>query len=249
MYFATVGEAVIAPGEVSVEVLAVCQTAGSAGNGIPAGALNIISNSFPYAVSCANLEATQGGADEDDDEEYRAKNRQSIGRLSPGTSIAYEFFAKEANSAVIDSHAAKTDPATVGVWVLLEGGEIPGTAVLAQVENYLRLPEHRGFTDFVEVYAPQAVDYNIDLTWYAPHFGEVSGEDTAQAVEGAISAYVQWQSSKLGRDINRDELLARIKAAGAKRAAITAPEYQVLTKTQVARLGGENVVFGGFEEE
>ena len=65
----------------------------------------------------------------------------------------------------------------------------------------------------------------------------------------AVNAFVLWQKSKLGRDVNPSELIRRIMDAGAKRVVVTAPEYAAVSVTQVAVAKTTNVSLGGMEVE
>ena len=60
---------------------------------------------------------------------------------------------------------------------------------------------------------------------------------------------MSWQRT-IGRDINPDELRARIMAAGAKRIVVTAPTYTVVPGTKVGVLQGDpSVSYGGLEDD
>ncbi|MGL5435986.1 MAG: hypothetical protein ACRDBO_11385 [Lachnospiraceae bacterium] len=65
----------------------------------------------------------------------------------------------------------------------------------------------------------------------------------------AVSQYKLWQRIKMGRDINPDELLKLIVAAGAKRAEILTPGFQVIDSEAVAGLNQEIVIYGGLEDD
>lgn len=52
-----------------------------------------------------------------------------------------------------------------------------------------------------------------------------------------------------GRDINPDELLARLKAAGAKRIRLRTPIFTRLSDVEIARETAVTVRFGGIEDE
>ncbi|MNP79071.1 hypothetical protein D3C76_1768200 [compost metagenome] len=64
-----------------------------------------------------------------------------------------------------------------------------------------------------------------------------------------MASYQLWQRSKLGRDINPSELIARVMAAGALRVNVTAPVYTALTATQVAQQGATTLTYGGLVDD
>lgn len=65
----------------------------------------------------------------------------------------------------------------------------------------------------------------------------------------AVAEYTTWQTSEIGRDINPDELVQRIKAAGAKRVELTAPTFAVVGETQVAKCTASAADNGGLEDD
>jgi phage-related baseplate assembly protein len=68
-------------------------------------------------------------------------------------------------------------------------------------------------------------------------------------VANAVSEYITWQTSEIGRDINPDELLQRIKAAGVKRVEMSSPVFTVVKDTQVAQCSAQTVTYGGLEDD
>lgn len=91
------------------------------------------------------------------------------------------------------------------------------------------------------------VNYTIDVSYYIDRDNETQAGAIQSAVNKAVTDFVQWQKSKLGRDVNPSELIARIMAAGAKRVAVTAPVYAKLTQTQVGVCTSTKVELGGIE--
>ena len=65
----------------------------------------------------------------------------------------------------------------------------------------------------------------------------------------AVADYILWQKSKIGRDINPDELIQRIKAAGAKRVVIASPGYTVINNESVAVCQSQTITYGGLEDD
>lgn len=65
----------------------------------------------------------------------------------------------------------------------------------------------------------------------------------------AVNAYVLWQRSDIGKDINPSELEHRIRAAGAKRAVIRSPAFTVVSTTERRSPGTVNLVYGGLEDD
>ena len=61
--------------------------------------------------------------------------------------------------------------------------------------------------------------------------------------------YQIWQSSRIGRDINPDELTARLLDAGAKRVRIREPVFQTVGATALAQCTSVKAVYGGLEDD
>lgn len=70
------------------------------------------------------------------------------------------------------------------------------------------------------------------------------------AVQAAVNDYVAWQQSKIGRDINPDELIKRVRDAGAGRVvhSTLTPVFKTLTKSEVAQCSSVTVTFKGLED-
>ena len=68
-------------------------------------------------------------------------------------------------------------------------------------------------------------------------------------VEAAVRGYIRWQTCVIGRDINPDELRARIKAAGAKRMYMASPVFERVAHDHVARVRLQRAVYGGVEDD
>jgi len=105
-------------------------------------------------------------------------------------------------------------------------------------------------TDNVQTNAPDTVNYDINLVYYISTDDSTSASTIQANVNTAIQDYILWQKSKIGRDINSDELKTRIKNAGAKRSVITSPVYTALTDTKIA-ISSTNisVTYGGLEDD
>ena len=118
------------------------------------------------------------------------------------------------------------------------------------IEKLKALPEYKN----VFISAEDAMimcDFNtllIVVDVNRPNY--VESEALLQSINKvAVNAYVDWQRA-IGRDINPDELRARIMAAGAKRIVVTAPVYTVVSGTKVAVLQGDAVAsYGGLEDD
>jgi phage-related baseplate assembly protein len=246
--FSTTEVLEIPAGQLTGDVTAECTTAGDIGNNLLPGQINTLVTPLPYIQSVTNTTTSSGGSDIESDEALVERIRLAPASFSvAGPRDAYVFWALTANQAIIDVGVSSPSPGVVDIRPLLEDGEIPGTDILDQVDEALSADDVRPLTDQVNVLAPVASNYNIDFDYW------ISADDANRittiqnAVTQAVNDYVLWQKTKIGRDINPDELLSRVKQAGAKRVAITAPVFTTLDDTEVAQDGTVTVNYQGTE--
>lgn len=267
LVFATDDDLNIAAGDTYGTVHATCQKIGKAGNGCAIGELHVIIDEFPYYDSCQNTDKSDGGSDVPDDDEFYALLVASQDAYScAGAEGAYKYFAKKASSEIADVVVNTPYDGKVYIYCLMDDGTIAGSEVKGLVAAECNATEHRPLTDNVIVSDPAEVSYTVQLTYYIPTGSTASAASMQAAVTQAVNDYVAWQCGKLGRDIVPDELIARIRDAGAKRVVLTSPTYTVLrdgtipadydpdedfndTVPQIAKCTGITLTYGGYEDE
>lgn len=238
-------------GDLTGDVLVQAVVPGVAGNGVLTGQIKTLVLPLPFMASVSNLSTTQGGAEAESDDNFYQRIRLAPDSFSvAGPEGAYVFWARTANQSIIDVsvYGIDIEPGNVYVRPLLEGGVLPGSPVLNQVEAVLTDSTIRPLTDNVIVLAPTAENYTIDIDYWiaSDRITEVSNIQTR--VAAAVEEYRIWQRSKIGRDINPDELIQRMKTAGAKRVVVTTPVFTVLTNTEVAQETAVTVGYQGLED-
>lgn len=105
-YFVTDTTAVLYAGASSVEVTATAEAGGVEYNDIAPGSINKIVDvsEVPLIDYVSNVEATEGGGDEEGDEPFRERIREAENRLSTaGPAQAYKYWALSANPLVSDA--------------------------------------------------------------------------------------------------------------------------------------------------
>lgn len=167
--------------------------------------------------------------------------------------LVYDVLAaNSADPALVTAMETALDsatwPGTVDLRVLMEDGELPTTDVINQVESVLSADDIRPLTDDVQVDAPTASSYNIDVEYWLYATDAANAVTLQNSVNAAIEQYKLWQKTKIGRDINPDELRRLIMNAGAKRVVINSPVFTVLDDTQVAQDGTTTVTYQGLED-
>ena len=246
----------VTAGETYADVKAVCQTVGAAGNGFVAGQINTIVDLFAYYQSCANLTESDGGGDAATDEEFYELLRLSMdGYSCAGARGGYIYFAKRVDTKIADVIAASPTPGVVKLYVLMDDGSIATEEMKEKVLAACSADDVRPLTDFVSVEDPEQVPYNVCLTYYVQSNEAVSAEKLALAVAEKVGEYTDWQSAKLGRDINPSRLISMLMETGIKRVELEEPTFTPLRDgsgteaPQVAKLGTVTVKSGGHEDE
>ena len=250
IYFATNEYAEIGAGCISAEVSATCTENGKKGNGLEAGELQILVNILPYISAVSNIEKTGGGTDEEDDDNLKERIYFSTGSHSvAGPEAAYAYWTKSVSPLIRDVSVVSPSPGEVHVYFICEGGELPDDILLEKVKAVTANDNIRPLTDRVSVLAPDTADYNIEFTYYIAGSDKSSAVKIQENVHTAVRLYQEWQSEKIGRDINPSCLVQKIMAAGAKRVIVKTPEFAAVSTTSIARCRGVSIVYGGLEDD
>lgn len=254
--FVTEDDVYIISGELTAEVPAKCQNAGVVGNGYTAGQISELVDIFPWYEKCENITTSSGGADAESDAELYRRMRESEDTYSTaGPAGGYVFWAKTANPAIVDAIANSPVPGEVKIYILMEGGLLPDEEIISAVSRTVNADKVRPLTDHVEVLPPDAVDYDIDLTYYIPSNNSTSAAVIEAAVETAVDDYITWQSAKIGRDVNPSKLYEFLMKTGVKRIEIRSPQFTPVASggtaepAQAAVLRNRTVHSGGREDE
>jgi phage-related baseplate assembly protein len=249
LFFETAAAGQIQPGQTYVDILCECLTPGEIGNGYVPGQINILVDPLPYIASISNTTTSSGGAEVEADDPYRERIRTAPESFSvAGPEGAYIFWAKSADSTIVDVSVDSPSDGVIEIRPLVAGGNLPSQAVLDAVAAKLSDKKVRPLTDKVQVLAPDEVTYAIDVQYWIDKEDEANEADIQAAVNAAVADYQLWQRSKLGRDINPDELRRRMLLAGAKRTQVNSPVFRTLDKTQKATETTVTVTYGGIED-
>lgn len=250
IFFALDKDVIFASGETKKTAQATCQSAGEVGNNFLAGEISKIVDVQPFLKSIVNVTKSEGGADTEDDESLRERIHEAPESFSnAGSSGAYAFWAKSTSALISDVAVDSETPGTVQVYVLLKGGVLPEAEMLNAVLKTLSADNIRPLTDEVSVLAPQVESYDVDLSYWIDLENQTIARQITEAAEAAVQDYIAWQSSRIGLDINPDELVYRLKSAGVKRVEVRSPVFTVLDKFSVAQVGDVTIKFEGVEEE
>lgn len=268
LYWETEENVYVRPGDSYVDVTAVCQTVGTAGNGYAIGQIDRLVDVFDYYLHCENLTISDGGSDDATDDEYYELMRASMDSYSTAGPLGgYIYHAKRVSTEIEDVVPNSPTPGVVNIYALMQDGAPASEEIKRAVYAACSENEARPFTDFVSVCDPEQVSYNIDLTYYIPNDTTLSATGIQAAVQSAVDDFVAWQCGKLGRDINPSKLYQMLMEAGIKRLDLREPVFTVLrdgkldlgriygpdeielTVPQIGAVSGINIVNGGYEDE
>lgn len=250
IYFAVDEDTEIPVGEATCLAHCTCLQVGELGNGFPVGSLSRQVDPLPFVASVANTTVSAGGSDKEGDDAYRNRIHEAPESFSDAGSYgAYAFFAKSANTNIIDVNISSPSAGEVLLVPLLEGGAIPEQEILDEVLKVCSAEKVRPLTDKVTVKAPTVVPYDITASYYSLTDDKAQGTAIQEAVNKAVSQYVMWQKSKLGRDIDPSKLYELMVQAGARKVTVTAPVIKQLQQTDLAVAKEVQVTFLGGADE
>lgn len=248
--FSTVKDLEIKAGDTYGDVNAQCLTPGLAGNDLAVGQVKEIIDAYDYFLKIENITRTAGGADEEDDASYYERMRESMESFSTAGPInGYIYHVKTVTPAIADVTATSPEPGVVDIRILLQNGDLPTDAVINEIQEALNTSDIRPLTDMVTVSKPQESPFDIDVTYYIPRYSQAGSNIIDAAAKEAVTQYIKWQTGKMGRDINPSRLNSMLMAAGVKRVEIRKPLFAVVPEMHVARLGSQQVLNGGIEDE
>lgn len=251
IFFATDDYAEIAAGELFIDVPATCTEAGTEGNGYMPGQINTMVDRIPYVERVQNVTESDGGSGEESDADYRERIFLAPSSYSTaGPEDAYIYWVRQYNSGAIeDVKVNTTDDAVVDIRLVLKGGALPSAGFIADLTAYLSESAIKPLTDKMIVAAPDVVEYELDFTYYIGRSNKDNVETIQASAEEAKEAYIAWQRTHIGVDINTDVLVEFLRAAGVKRTEIRKPGFTVISDTQIASAVSVNMAYGGLEDD
>lgn len=249
IYFATNEYLEISAGSLTGEVQATAIDAGTVGNTVSIGEINVLVDPIPYVASVTNVTAARGGAEIESDEELTERAYMAASSYSvAGPADAYIYHAKQARADIGDVIAYSPSATAVNIVFILSDGGLPGESDIQAVKDYLNADNIRPLTDNLTVMAPSEMEYNINLTYYINKNDSSQATAIQTAVAQAVTDYQMWQRA-IGRDITPSKLIQLVMDAGAKRTEVTAPVYTQVDAYSIAKAANVTVTYGGLEND
>ena len=248
LYFKTDEEYKITKGNLSVDGKATCNTLGIIGNDIPVGQIKDMVDIFPNYAKVENITESNSGTNKEADESYRERIREIPESFTTaGSSGAYAFWTKTASTNIIDVKVHSPSATNVDIYIWTDIGAV-SQELKEKVKAVLNEENVRPLTDNVNIKEPNKINYSIDFDYYIDKDNETLVNVIKSNVDKTVQEYVEWQKEKIGKDINPDELIKRLKIAGVKRVVLRSPAFQKLSFNQVGINNGITSNYQGVEE-
>jgi len=251
VYFATNYYAEVEAGDSFVDIDCTCETAGTVGNEYIIGQIETIVDPVPYVASVTNITKSDGGTGEESEESFRERIFLAPSSYSvAGPADAYEYWVKQYNSAAIeDVKIYEPTEAVVDIRILLTGGTLPSQTFCSDCLQYLKENPIIPLTDHDFVAPPDVVNYDLKAVYYIARSDLNNVKTIQESIESAKETYLNWQRTKIGRDINPDALTEFVRAAGGKRVVITSPVFTRVPETAIAIETNVEFIYGGIEDD
>lgn len=223
--FATDDDVTIPVGTDTVTVSATCSTTGTAGNGYAIGNISTLQDPYAFISSVSNTDATAGGADEETDSELIARVKLAPSTFSvAGSTNAYIYWAKTANSSIIDVNIMtynedNTIPyGTVKVYPLITDGQPSTSSINDEIKAVLTSEKIRPLTDTVVVESPSQINYAVVADIAKTKDGLASLTNSLTTI---IREYASARSLELGLDVVNSKMASLCMIDGVYSAIIT----------------------------
>ena len=249
-YFYTTEYTEIKAGNLFVDVSAECSEKGTVGNGFLAGEISRMMDLVPYIQKVINLTQSDGGAEIESDEAFAERIFLAGSESSvAGSEDAYISLARRCNSNIEDIKVVSNVPYEVEIYFVMQDGEFPTEEVIRTIKEYLSGKTVRPMTDVLMVSAPEIVPYQVDIEYYINASDKGRATEIQKEVEEQVQAFLRWQDTKIGRDINTSALVQYVMQSGIKRLKIKEPEDGVVSETSIAKCQSINLTYGGIEDD
>lgn len=221
--FATSAPLIIPAGATTGYVTAQCTTPGATGNGYVAGQINVLLSSFPLVSTVANTTTSAAGADQETDDNFRARIQAAPGAFTvAGPSNQYKSLARNVSSSLIDVQVVTPVPGTVQLYLLCgpvtvpaaapNQSGLPSTDLISAVLAALSPVTVRPLCDTVLVNAVTEVDYvvNATVTLYA----NVNYASVYAGIVAAAQAQALALASRISQDIVPSQWATALSVSG-----------------------------------
>jgi len=232
----------------SVDLIASCTTAGTAGNGWSIGQVNtLVTPLHPlFEVQVSNVTVPAGGVENEEDDPYRERVLLAPESFSIGGTVgAYKYFARKYSPTICDVEVtyeldsnAQPIGGTVAIVVLTQTG-MPSGELLTSLNQYFAQERFRILCDKPITRAPEEINYTIDAVLVL-----LTGTNESEAKSKAAKAlddFLQARRQKLGGDVVPLDIQTVLKVTGVYNVILNNLSLITVNKTQWARCTSINI--------
>ena len=225
LVWATTVDTLIPIGSTYVDVKAVCDTPGTAGNGYVVGQIDTLvdKDNIMFFDYCENITETDGGTDRQDDETYFQAMRRVLDSFSTaGAEGAYIFWAKSVSDKITDVRAVRPRES---ISLTLNVYERAGSRFAFFGGNYVDTATIKVYAHGSSEEAALGTDYYVDYI-NVPNMarielldsGALFGEDSIdieyeQDLPGHVFIYALMDDGEIASDTIKDEIYKACNAA------------------------------------
>ena len=156
---------------------------------------------------------------------------------------------KSYSSLIDDVVIDNPSDAEIEIYILLKDRDLATESFIEGLSEYINNPDIKAITDHITIKNVERVEYSIDVE-YSICNSDISALNIIQQdVKSNIYEYTEWQSQKIGRDIDIQKLISYIIQAGGRKIRVNSPSVKTITNTQIAYCTGVNITYKGTVEE
>jgi phage-related baseplate assembly protein len=244
--FETDDDAVIATGDLYIDVPATATLAGVQANGYIAGQISVEVDEIPLVTAAANTTATDGGTTAELDPRYIERILLAPDAVGAGSKESYRFGALSASVLVADVAVLNPEAGDALIVVLATTG-LPSQELLDTVEAQLSAETFRPLCDTVAVGAPTEVNWSLAVR--IKLFRAADLESVMAAAELAADSYRASREGKLGRDLVPSQIARVVGAPGIYSVIVDEPAQTSIAADEWAHCDSVLVEFDGWVDE
>lgn len=204
--FETKADGILREGDLFVDVDAICETAGIAGNNYILKSINNLITPLSYISNVENTVVSYGGADDEDVENLRERIRQAPESFSnAGSKGAYKYHTLSAHQSITDVAILSPTPGVVEVYPLTKTGN-PTADILEIVQAYLSDDKVRPLTDLVRVKSPEKIEFELKAN--ITLFTDADSTSVMTTINAKLNEYKVALSEKLGKDVVMTQIIS-----------------------------------------
>lgn len=246
--FQTLEDVIIAAGQLSVSVSAICETPGAVANNYSIGSINNLITPLSYISNVSNTTVSSGGADDEDVDNLRERIRQAPEKFSnAGSKGAYRYHTLSAHQSITDVAILSPSPGVVNIYPLTLDGN-PSEEIIKIVQKYLSDEKVRPLTDFVVVKLPEKVNFSISASIIL--YIDSDEQSVIKTINSKLKEYKITLSEKLGKDVIKTQIISILNTVyGVFKVDLKMPTDIDILEHQWADLTSFETTIGGYANE